>query len=433
MIAHRRFLRSVFFTLAVLSVLTNSCAPMKPTLAISTPTNWLVPTSLMISSAERWSLWINGTQLRGANIYQRRVYPEFDGTEFIGPGPFGPPYTQADFDRLASLGANYVNISGPGLFTIEQPYEVDEEAVVNLDRLLEMAAKADIFAVITFRTGPGRSEFSILGPADWLPNSLIIQTVWTDADARNAWAEMWRYAAERYRDNTIVVGYDLMCEPNSNGILDIWDAKTFYASYAGTGYDWNAWYPNLVSAIRVVDKHTPILVGGNNFSDVDWLPYFQPVNDPYIVYMIHQYSPHEYTHQEPPQLTRSYPGNFDTNYDGSSETFDRAWLDNLLAIAVDFQSTQKAVLAVNEYGLERWEPGGADYVRDEMALFEQHGWNYAVWQWHASWPPLAEGDHGFNFLFGSDPANLTEIPNDLMGAYTTAWARNIIRPSNFGK
>jgi hypothetical protein len=88
---------------------------------------------------------------------------------------------------------------------------------------------------------------------------------------------------------------------------------------------------------------------------------------------------------------------------------------------------------VNEYGLERWEPGGADYVQDEMSLFEQHGWNYAVWQWHASWPPLAEGDHGFNFLFGSDPANLTEIPNDLMGAYTTAWARNIIRPSNFGK
>ncbi len=381
------------------------------------------------ASGDKWSLWTSGTQLRGANIYQRRVYPELDGTEFIGPGPFGPPYTQADFDRLAELGANYVNISGPGLFTVEPPYVVDEEAVANLDHLLEMAAQADLFAVITFRSGPGRSEFAILGPADWLPDSYIIQTVWTDADARAAWAEMWRYAAERYRGNPIVVGYDLMCEPNSNAALDIWDPETFYADYAGSGYDWNAWYPHLVSAIRAVDTSTPILVGGNSYSGVEWLPYLQPVDAPHIVYTIHQYSPHEYTHQEPPGLTRSYPGTFDTDYNGSVEAFDRAWLEALLGIAAEFQSTHQAVLAVNEYGLERWEPGGADFIRDEMSLFEQYGWNYAAWQWHASWLPLAEGDNNFNFLFGPDPADLTEVPNALLDAFTGAWARNTIRPS----
>jgi len=30
-------------------------------------------------------------------------------------------------------------------------------------------------------------------------------------------------------------GYDLMCEPNSNAILDIWDPEEFQAQYGGTG------------------------------------------------------------------------------------------------------------------------------------------------------------------------------------------------------
>lgn len=70
---------------------------------------------------DKYALWAGNTALRGANVYQRRVYPELDGTHFLGPGPLGPPYTQADFDRLAAWGANLVVISHPGLFT-EEPH-----------------------------------------------------------------------------------------------------------------------------------------------------------------------------------------------------------------------------------------------------------------------------------------------------------------------
>lgn len=379
------------------------------------------------SVMDEWSLWSEGTKLRGANIYQRKVFPELDGSEFIGLGPFGPPYTQADFDRLADLGANYVNISTAGLFTVEPPYVVDQQAVASLDGLLKMAAAADLFAVITFRTGPGRSEFALIGTDDWPPDEYIIETVWSDGTARAAWADMWSYTAERYRNNPIVIGYDLMCEPNSNSGLDIWDPETFYAQYTGTGYDWNAWYPELVSAIRRLDGDTPILIGGNGYSSMEWLPYLQPVDDPHVIYTLHQYSP-DYTHQEPPDLTMTYPGYFDTDYDGNPETFDRAWLENLLAVATDFQSTHQVTLAVNEFGVMRWVPGGADYVGDEMAIFEQNGWNYATWVWQPAWPPLFEGDNAFNFLFGPDPASLSEVPNALLEAYTKFWAHNTFRP-----
>jgi len=78
----------------------------------------------------------------------------------MGPGPVGLPYIQEDFDRLAALGANYVNISHPGLFTETPPYTLDQDIQDNLDNLLNMIAEDDMFAVIAFRTGPGRSEFT---------------------------------------------------------------------------------------------------------------------------------------------------------------------------------------------------------------------------------------------------------------------------------
>jgi hypothetical protein len=40
---------------------------------------------------EKLSLWTDGTRLRRANVYQRRVYPELGGDEFVGADPVGPP------------------------------------------------------------------------------------------------------------------------------------------------------------------------------------------------------------------------------------------------------------------------------------------------------------------------------------------------------
>jgi hypothetical protein len=51
-----------------------------------------IPSSLAGTEAaqtDKWALWVGGTQLRGANIYQHRVYPELDGPDFLGPGPGG--------------------------------------------------------------------------------------------------------------------------------------------------------------------------------------------------------------------------------------------------------------------------------------------------------------------------------------------------------
>ena len=396
------------------------------------------------AALDKWALWTNGTQLRGANIYQRRVYPKLDGPTFMGPGPFGPPFTQADFDALAALGANYVNLSHPGLFTETPPYAVDSDAQANLDNLLAMAAQADLYVVLTFRTGPGRSEFwtfwgedTAHDPDGWFAPSYYNNRVWGEQAAQDAWVEMWRYTAQRYKDHPNVIGYDLMCEPNSNEVgsyplgppLDEWDPEVFYATYGGTLYDWNQLYPRIVAAIRQVDPDTPILIGGNGYSAIEWLPYLGPVSDTRTLYTVHQYAPYSYTHQEPNTAVYTYPGALDLDWDGTPDTFDRAWLDGFLAPIDTFMNDHGVPVAVNEFGVHRWAPGADTFMDDQMDLFEQRGLNYALWEWSTSYMPFVTEVNAFNFRHGPDPDNHSDTSNALQDVIAAHWAQNVVRPS----
>ncbi|HEX9632067.1 MAG TPA: cellulase family glycosylhydrolase [Gemmatimonadales bacterium] len=388
---------------------------------------WTPPWSAGVRT--KWDLWAGGvTRLRGANIWQGRNY----GGRYalVGRHAIGPRYVQEDFDAMAAAGANYVNLSHPGIFSEDPPYQPDPVIVENLDRLLEMIEAADMFAVIGFRTGPGRNEFTFArdGAGRWFTQDELNEAVWSDRAVQDAWGEMWRDAAARYRTNPIVVGYDLMVEPNGNAVAPdrggSWMPEGFFRDYAGTLYDWNEMYPRLVAAVRALDPDTPILVGGVGWSGLTWLPYLRRIDSRHLVYLFHHYEPHgTYTHQPPP-ARQAYPGTFDVNGDGLPEIVDATWLDGRFAMADNLG----APVAVNEFGAHRWAPGVARFLRDSMELIERRGWNHAVWMWHAAaHPPDRDA---FNYLHGSDPDWHADIPdNGIMAVIRANWARNSVRPS----
>lgn len=388
-------------------------------------------------SMSKWDLWTSGTTtLRGANIHQRLVYPELDGTDYMGPGPVGPPFTQQDFDDLSALGSNWVNISHPGLFTEEEPFALDPDVQANLDNLLAMIEQADMFAVISFRTGPGRSEFTFFDPAPWYPESYRNETVWEDQAAQDAWVAMWQHTAERYKDNPIIVGYDLMVEPNADFVCCGIEGEPdeFYPEHAGAIYDWNVFYPRIVAGIRAVDADTPILVGGLGMSAVVYLPYIEPVDDPRTVYAFHQYEPVDYTHQQPGLmggLPNEYPGEYDTNWDNEPDTVDIGWLDTLLWPVDDFMAEHSVPVTANEFGPIRYEPGAAQFMNDQMAVFEARGINHALWEWGPAWAPLREDQQEFSFRLGTEVDEYAEdAPSDLQDVIVSYWAWNAYRPSN---
>lgn len=428
-------------TQVLVPTLTMPSTQMPAATHISPPTKMIASTSAPsttpgeeTTTLNKWSLWVDGPHLRGANIYQRRIYPELDGPTYMGPGPLGPPFTQEDFNQLAELGANYVNISHPGLFSEKPPFTLDENVQQNLDRLLEMIAKADMFAVISFRTGPGRSEFTFYWGThgDWFTEDYYNDTVWEDEATQEAWVAMWRYTAERYKDNPVVVGYDLMVEPNSNEVwFNEWDPETFYAQHGSSSYDWNQLAQRISDGIRQVDAQTPILIGGNAYSAINWLPYLKVTGGAHTVYLVHQYSPVQYTAQEPGEEGYTYPGEFDIEGNGSPEVFNRVWLEKALFPVIEGFTSEHAVpVAANEYGVKRWAPGASGYLRDLMDLFETHHMNSALWEWNTSWPERAANYDDYNFLHGSDPDNHEDVDNTLLEVIRLFWARNQYRPSN---
>jgi len=387
---------------------------------------------------DKFSLWTNGTQLRGANIYQRIVYPDvYDDPVAWGNGPLGPNFTQDDFDALSAAGANLVVLSHPGLYDDRPPYAFDQAAQDNLDRYISMAKKANVFIVISFRTGPGRSEFTFFGVGnDTFGLTHLNDEVWKDEQAQDKWADMWKYTANRYKNEPNVIGYELMVEPNPNGVwLDIYNPEDFYPAYENSTYDWNQMYPNIISSIRQVDNETPILISPMSWSAVKWLNSLAVSNDSRIVYSVHQYEPQsEYTHQEYMARAKmnSYPSRLDTDGDGDVDNFSSAWFETYLLPVDKFKSDYGAQVAVTEFGLKRFVPGAANYIDDEMAAFEKQGLNYALWSWQPSSKGYNEAQNDFNFRLGPDPNNLSEGNSQLYETIKKYWKRNEIRPSDFG-
>jgi hypothetical protein len=74
----------------------------------------------------------------------------------------------------SGAGANYKNVSHAGLFT-EALYTLHEEIRGNLDKLLRVMAQADMFAVISLATGPGRSELTLRDCGCWIKGSKLLE------------------------------------------------------------------------------------------------------------------------------------------------------------------------------------------------------------------------------------------------------------------
>ncbi len=381
---------------------------------------------------DKMTLWNSGTtQLRGADFFQRIRYEEVDGPDFLGSGYIGPPATQADFDQLAGLGANYVHLSIPGIYHIEPPYNLDVDAQANLDSLLDMVENANMFAVISFRTGPGRSDFTFY--PDVLPpenSDLLIETVWTEQAAQDAWVAMWRHTAERYAGNPVVAGYDLMVEPNSAGLLEIYDPVEFANLHGGSLYDWKQLEPRLIDAVRDFDDDTPILLSNNGWNGLYWLSDTYISADPRVVYTAHNYEPFTYSNQwyDSPMLT--YPGTFDADGDGNSEVVNKAWQENWYADTLDvFLQAHDVPVAITELGVTRWAPGAATYLADQISIIESRGLNHAIWMFHANWQPFKDNDNAFDFLLGPNPSNTYNVSSSaLLTVIKQNWAKNTIRP-----
>ncbi len=396
--------------------------------------------------ANKWDLWTHGTLLRGANIWQKCL-----GTDEAPCTSFETSYDNIDFDKLKKWGANYVNISYPGIFS-EKPIQVGgpgplayrrvETALTNLIRLIDLCRDNNLFVVVSFRTGPGRNE-AVFDNDERNPLTTLWQTnhgaLTADAvAAQNAWVEMWREAACQLKNKPNVIGYDLMVEPQQ---------EREQQEGVNKQEMWFALAQRLVEAIRCEDRRTPILIGGANESSACKLSCINP--DRFgrygrIAYTAHQYHPYdEYTHQ--PNKHAKYkceknvaknvsPGWFAKHKPRAFDSWVAGEMYKRYQYIYGFKVGRGVQVAVNEFGVVRYagasgKPDAHKAITHEMNLSERMGANHALWLWEMR-ACITYDD--MNFKHSVNPkkhADLTpdeEAQDPLVRAIKENWGRNKI-------
>lgn len=382
------------------------------------PQNIAGPVTGLRAIVDKYDLWRTPTRLRGANTWQR-----------LKDHRVSPIYTCDDIKALAHAGANYLNASHPGILS-EKPnhgrYNLEDDALKNLLQLVDCAGKAGMFVVVSYRTGPRRQEEIFEGHHN--PSR-----VFTDEGAQAAWIEMWTRTAEALKDNPYVVGYDLMVEPDTGGHPE----------------RWNALAKRLISAIRAKDSRTPILLQGADGGDLESLLKlnardFDPQDNQRVVFCLHQYQPNDYAQQTEGKWEyecsslKDKKGKPDPSKYVAYSPQGKEELNSVYAAVSRWRDAQRALIAVNEFGVVRWaggwtgnkrdgyaKPDADRFINDELNILEGLGVSHAIWKWD---PTECQGDDDYNFLHGQLFSSHRNTPSQLREVIITNWRKNEFRP-----
>ena len=211
-------------------------------------------------------------------------------------GIYQDAYLQAiDFDNiLQGLKANLVRL--PIYYRAIR--DIDEATgewkpgsdfnFAQVDRIVDFCADRDIYVLLDLHGAPGaqNKEFhsgrtSAASPSEGFYHKLFDPN---NDIYRQRTIELWEAFAEHYKDDTTVMGYDLLNEPS--GAVD-----AFYYPNKQDGYTalWD-FYNQLYLAIRQIDPHHVILMEAIP-SDKDWdtLPNPADYNWTNVAYEFHYY------------------------------------------------------------------------------------------------------------------------------------------------
>jgi endoglucanase len=212
-------------------------------------------------------------------------------------------------------------------------------------------------------------------------NKEVYAEFWRDEDGRNlqtlvdAWKRIATLCADR-PDQPI--WFDLMNEP-----LD-WTQMPSYPK------EWPVWAQRLIDEIRAIDPVHPIVIEPGPGGLCWGFKTFPALVGKNLIYSLHQYQPQSYTHQGIADIRntdlaqaylerqRGWPGVFG---DSGGGFWDKARIEKELQPVFDFIGRNPdARIYVGEFSVIRWAPDGANYLRDTIDIFEQHGWD---WTYHA--------------------------------------------------
>lgn len=248
-----------------------------------------------------------------------------------------------------------------------------------LDKVVADANAAGLKVVIDLHQGP------MPEPVNGGERSTAF---WSHPDLESNFVRAWTDIATRLKPRSQGIwGYDLFNEPEDG------------VSYPNAPPQWRPLAAKLAQTIRAIDPDVWVIFDpGPNAQSIGYRN-LTPLPDKKVIYTIHDYIPHEFTHQSLPgwPAVANYP-----TQTGSVLT-DKAERLRRLQPAREFQLTYNVPVFVGEFSVIRWAPK-ADAVRflqDSVDIYEAYGWS---WTYHA----FREWD-GWSLEHDEDRANTRPV------------------------
>lgn len=266
-----------------------------------------------------------------------------------------------------------------------------ESELQRLDKLLPVCREVGIKVLIDLHTPPGgRNE----------ANECLL---FHEKRFQDNFVKHWEKIAGRYRGNPTVWGFDLINEP-VEGIV------------GESLMDWRTLAIETVRRVRKLDPDHAIIIEPGPWGNPASLYNFEPLPFPGIVYSVHMYLPHHFTHQgvhgNPVGLT--YPGLID------GKMWNKNEVRRALQPAIDYQRDYGVQIYIGEFSAIRWAPDHSAfrYLKDVIDIMEENGWD---WAYHAfrEW-------NGWSVEHGPDPKDnsLSKTPTDREQLLRSWFAKN---------
>lgn len=290
----------------------------------------------------------------GTEIRLRRAMENYAGkekTECFFRGLLDKWVTEADIFYLKSLGFNSVRIPLNYRYFEDDmaPFEYKTEGFDYLDRVFTFCTKADIYVILDLHAVQGYQN------GDWHCNNIFQERtdIYYDKNARERYYALWRKLAERYKDQRMLAGYDLMNEPLAESKEEINALNEIYSE--------------VIQTIRKEDPNHILFIEGNQ-----WAQRFEEIKD-FSAYGNIVYSPHYYC--EAAVQDADYPGIY------------RDAVYNIEGMCREMDSRDQWIIEhnapcwVGEFGVRRLgDLKGKDRaLRDYIQTFEKRGHSWCYW------------------------------------------------------
>jgi len=208
---------------------------------------------------------------------------------------------------------------------------------------------------------------------------------WKDPTTKPAFVTFWDRVANELKDhfyNDVVWGYDLFNEPS--------------IGWTRIPPEWKGIATECVNAIRKYDQDVWIVY--EPVVEINAFPQVTPLDDKRVVYSVHFYRPHGFTHQgvldgiyASKDMTREealsklnikYPGQVPNIYSHAIETWDKDALIKAMKPFDDFIEKYKVPALIGEFSVVCWVPTdcAVAWLKDVIEMCEQRHYS---WCYHA--------------------------------------------------